>query len=232
MVQIELLHIGCTGEELVDKINEIVAAVNSLRNVSSYNDLADLPVVNGVELRGEMSTSDLEIRLADAVDFEEVSDAFATRDYVDTADTQTVEAAVSAAQEVLDSKMDKDLGNITFVTAVGEEAYLPVVTDNGLRKVKVESLANNVAVRNVNIDSLAKAVDDQLTKIELEGEQDGENRNFSPSNPFVAGTSHLFLNGQRLVAGVDYSENGGRSITLLNNAPEASDNLTFIAVKK
>lgn len=232
MAQIELLHIGCTGEELVGKINEIVAAVNSLRNVSSYNDLADLPVVNGVELRGEMSTSDLEIRLADAADFEEVSGAFATRDYVDNADTQTVEAAASAAQEVLDSKMDKDLGNITFVTAVGEEAYLPVVTDNGLRKVKVESLANNVAVRNVNIDSLAKAVDDQLTEIELEGEQDGENRNFSPSSPFVAGTSHLFLNGQRLVAGVDYSENGGRSITLLNNAPEASDNLTFIAVKK
>lgn len=232
MVQIELLHIGCTGEELVDKINEIIAAVNSLRNVSSYNDLADLPVVNGVELRGEMSTSDLEIRLADAADFEEVSGAFATRDYVDTADTQTVEAAASAAQEVLDSKMDKDLGNITFVAAVGEEDYLPVVTDNGLRKVKVDSLANNVAVRNVNIDSLAKAVDDQLTKIELEGEQDGENRNFCPSNPFVAGTSHLFLNGQRLVAGVDYSENGGRSITLLNNAPEASDNLTFIAVKK
>ncbi len=155
-----------------------------------------------------------------------------TSEALDGFKEEVLAEADSRVESALDSKMDKDLGNITFVTAVGEEAYLPVVTDNGLRKVKVESLANNVAVRNVSIDSLAKAVDDQLTEIELEGEQDGENRNFSPSSPFVAGTSHLFLNGQRLVAGVDYSENGGRSITLLNQAPEASDNLTFIAVKK
>ena len=29
-----------------------------------------------------------------------------------------------------------------------------------------------------------------------------------------------------------FNDNGGRSITLLNQAPDASDNLTFIAVKK
>ncbi|MBR6132041.1 MAG: hypothetical protein IKQ20_09310 [Bacteroidales bacterium] len=142
------------------------------------------------------------------------------------------EVATTATERAIQQFTGLQLEETREVASLSESDYLTVVTADGLRKIKISSLANNVAVRNVSIDSLAKAVDDQLTKIELEGEQDGENLVFTPTNPFVAGTSHLFLNGQRLVSGVDYSENGGRSITLLNQAPEASDNLTFIAVKK
>lgn len=142
------------------------------------------------------------------------------------------EVATTATERAIQQFTGLQLEETREVASLSESDYLTVVTAEGLRKIKVSSLANNVAVRNVNIDSLAKAVDNQLAKIELEGEQDGENLVFTPSNSFVAGTSHLFLNGQRLVAGTDYSENGGRSITLLNDAPVASDDLTFVAVKK
>lgn len=232
MAQIELLQIGCTGEELINKINEIIAAVNASTNVSSYSDLDDLPSLNGVELKGSLSTSDLAIRIEDASDYEDFSDAFATKEYVDGADTQTVAAAESAAQAVLDSKLNKDLSNIAVISTVDEDAALAVVTADGLRKLRVSSLANNVAVRVVSTDSLIKAADDQLTKIELSGTQDGQNLTFVPESPFVAGTSHLFINGQRLVAGTDYSENGGRTITMLNSAPVSTDSLILVAVKK
>lgn len=232
MEQIELLHIGCTGEELVDKINEIIAVVNARRNMSSYRELTDLPTLNGVELIGDLSAADLFIHLADVADYEEVVATLASKEYVDNADNQVVIDARNAAQAVLDSKLDKDLGNVAAVSTVGEDAVIAIVTDDGLRKVRIDSLANNVAVRTASTESLIKASDDQLAQIELEGEQDGENLTFSTAKPFVAGTSHLFLNGQRLVSGVDYSENSGRAITLVSRAPEASDSLVLIAVKK
>jgi hypothetical protein len=80
MEQIELLHIGCTGEELVDKINEIIAVVNARRNVSSYRELTDLPTFNGVELIGDLSAADLVIHLADVADYEEVVATLASKD--------------------------------------------------------------------------------------------------------------------------------------------------------
>lgn len=172
-----------------------------------------------------------ELQLSDINGYETFLEQVGTA--IDNAKTAIIEEVASSATErAIHQFTSLQLEETREVASLSEDDYLTVVTAEGLRKIKISSLANNVAVRNVSIDSLAKAVDDQLTKIELEGEQDGENLVFTPTNLFVAGTSHLFLNGQRLVSGVDYSENGGRSITLLNNAPEASDNLTFIAVKK
>ena len=42
----------------------------------------------------------------------------------------------------------------------------------------------------------------------------------------------IAINGQRLVAGTDYTENNGRSITLLSYTPKDNDSLIFIAVKR
>lgn len=142
------------------------------------------------------------------------------------------EVTGAAVKEVMSQYKELQLENITEVRSLSDDDYLTIVTADGLRKVKLGSLSDNVAVRNVSADSLAKSVDSQLSQIDLNGEQDGENVVFTPTSAFVSGTSHLFLNGQRLVAGTDYAENNGRGITLLNYKPEASDNITLVAVKK
>lgn len=142
------------------------------------------------------------------------------------------EVTETAVKEVVSQYKELQLEDIKEVRSLSDDDFLTIVTDDGLRKVKIGSLSDNVAVRNVSADSLAKSVDSQLSQIDLNGEQDGENVVFTPTSAFVSGTSHLFLNGQRLVAGTDYAENNGRCITLLNYKPEDSDNITLVAVKK
>lgn len=146
--------------------------------------------------------------------------------------TILAEITETAVEEVLSQYRELQLSDIAEVRSLSEDDYITVVTADGLRKVKVNNLANNVAVRTVSIDSLSKSVDNQLSQIDLNGEQDGENVTFTPTSAFVAGTSHLFLNGQRLVAGTDYTENNGRSITMLSYTPKDNDSLIFIAVKR
>lgn len=234
MAKIDVLQIGCTSQDLIATINALIAAHNDREDSYpiSYNDLADKPVINGVELKDELTTASLFIRIAGTEDYDLFEQAWATKEYVDSADRTTLEKAEESVQESLDAKLDKDLGNLADITALSEDDYITVVTADGLRKVKVNNLANNVAVRTVSIDSLSKSVDNQLSLIDLNGEQDGENVTFTPTSAFVAGTSHLFLNGQRLVAGTDYTENNGRSITLLSYTPKDNDSLIFIAVKR
>lgn len=147
-------------------------------------------------------------------------------------DAILAEVKGTAVREVMNQYKELQMEDFKEVRSLSDDDYITIVTADGLRKVRLDNLASNVAVRNVSIDSLAKSVDNQLSQIYLNGEQDGKNVTFTTASAFMAGTSHLFLNGQRLVAGTDYTENNGRSVTLLNYTPEASDNITFIAVKK
>lgn len=161
-------------------------------------------------------------------------------EFLQNVDAQIANARVAIIEEVKTQAVEQvmaqftglQMEDIAEVRSLSEDDYITVVTADGLRKVKVNNLANNVAVRTVSIDSLSKSVDNQLSQIDLNGEQDGENVTFTPTSAFVAGTSHLFLNGQRLVAGTDYTENNGRSITLLSYTPKDNDSLIFIAVKR
>lgn len=64
--------------------------------------------------------------------------------------------------------------------------------------------------------------------IPLSGEQNGKNVTFSASNTFVSGTSQLFINGKRYVAGSDYLEVEGTKIILLTHVPLEKDVIVFI----
>ena len=233
MAQIALLQVGCTGQQIIDTINALIAAVtDGQAGAVSYNDLTDKPSINGVELAGSKTTDDLDIRIADASDFSTYETLWASKTYADAATATATAAAQSAVAAALDGKLDKDLGNIQTVRSLAGDDYITVFTDAGVRKVPVDSLSDNMAVRTVSAESLSKAVASHLDMIELRGDRDGSNLVFAAKPSFVPGTSNLFLNGQRLTAGTDYSENNGSSVTMLDYAPEASDTLVLVAVTK
>ena len=78
----------------------------------------------------------------------EQMETLATKEYVDNVETRVAEAARTAAQEVLDSKLDKDLGNIDTSSTIADGSYIPVVTDGDVKKVKMETVSAYTELRS------------------------------------------------------------------------------------
>lgn len=233
MVQIELLQIGCTIRQVIDAINALIAAHNSGEGggVVSYNDLLDLPVINGVELKGTKTTADLLIAMAGCTDYNMLIPTLATKAYSDEHDAIMVDAARAAAQAVLDNKLDKDLGNIEATSIVGDDAYLLVVSGGRVVKITTASLATytNVTYRR-ETSSYEAVIRNQRKRIQLEGEQNGRNQVFTATAAFETGTSALYFNGNRQELGEDYVELNTTEIECVTFTPGADDKLFFEAV--
>lgn len=233
MAQIELLQIGCTGQQLIDTINALVAAHNegvSGRGIS-YRDLADKPSLNGVELNGALTTQQLDIRIIDTADYDTYEAAWATKDYTDSKAEEAVAAAQAAVDAALDSKLDKDLSNIEATDTFPGDALVPVVTPSGIRKTTLRNVASYTEVTtNATRTVLSEAVKSQLKVLPITGEQNDSNVKFAVEDGFTTGTSVLYFNGQLLTAGKDYAEDGSYGIVMLTHIPAPSDVLVFMAV--
>lgn len=144
---IELLPAtGCTGEELIDKINEIIAAVNAMSNTTSYNDLTDKPSVNGVTLQGAKTTGELMIEMADLTDYDTQMAAIATKTEVQTAQAAATAAATAAVQEQIAGKLDKNPSQATKADSMSKDGLLYVFDGNASKKVTLDAITKNVAL--------------------------------------------------------------------------------------
>ncbi len=142
-------------------------------------------------------------------------------------------ASQTAAENVMRSFTDMHNEELQEVKSLSDDDYLTIVTSSGLKRVSVGSISNNVAVKTVSTKSLEKAVGTQLQMLKISGVQDGANVVFSVGQPYIAGTSNLYLNGQRLVLGTDYHENGdAANYTMLTYIPTTKDSMVFTAVPK
>lgn len=140
-----------------------------------------------------------------------------------------IEDVVGEAVESVKSQYSEMmLEDIKEVKNLSDDDYITVVTEDGLRKVKISTLSNNVALRTISVETIGKSVQSQLSLLEVSGDQDGENVRFEVGRAYILGTSHLFLNGQRLVLGTDYMEEKA-GFAMLTRTPVASDSLVFMA---
>ena len=233
MTQIELLHIGCTGQQLIDTVNALVAAHNDGMDVGtvSYNDLTDKPTLNGVEIAGAQTTEKLKIRISETEDYETWNETVATKAYADQAKADALAQAQTAVNAALANKLDKDLSNIEAVDAFSGEAYVPIVTASGTYKTTMGSIA---AYAETQAQAAASAVNTAINRerrvLELTGEQNGKNTVFTVTGGYKPGTSSLYLNGQLLAEGRDYEETDSQTVTMLTYIPEADDVLVFRAI--
>lgn len=230
-ILIENLQIGCTGAQLVAKINEIISALNGVEQTTDYNQLTNRPSINGVTLSGNKTTSALLLALADATDYATVMAALATKTEVNAVISDATSAATAAANALLAGKVDANPVNVEEASVFNDGAFIYIYTSDGLRKVKISSLSDNIALRNVSTDNLEKAVRSQLSMLTVTGDQDGANTSYKVNQNYIFGTSNLYLNGQRLVLGTDYIEVTA-GFVMLSRAPEVSDSLVFIAAVK
>lgn len=141
------------------------------------------------------------------------------------------EVTATATESVITQFTGLQLSDITEVRSLSDDDYLTIVTSDGLRKVKIGSLSDNVAVRTVSTSVLERSVQSQLEILGITGQQNGENIDFIVSKNYVSGSSMLFLNGQRMTPAVDYKEVPG-GFKMLTYAPESYDILLFQAVPR
>ncbi len=227
---IQLIRLGISGEELVDKINEIISAINGMEHVTDYNQLINKPTINGVTLDGDVGLQRLNIRMEDMADYNSTIGSLATKAELSTTVNGAIATAQATAENLVAGKMDADLGNIEEVTMIGKEAYTLISGDGGVRKIKVSGLSDNVALTLQAKDSYDAAVEKGKRIIELSGDQNGNNVDYTCKEGFVLGTTALYLNGQMLIRNTDYIESSSYSITMLTQVPVSTDRMVFVAV--
>ncbi len=231
MTEIEQITLGISAADIVDKINEIIACLNTIQPVTSYEDLEDKPSVNGVTLTGNKTTPQLNIRIDEASDYSSQLEILATKNYVDDVETATIAAAEAAVSEALADKMDSDLSKLKEASYLGDDGYIPVVVNGNLVRMSVKNLAD---FTNVKRDSARNTMENgtaaQRKYIALDGTQDGSNIDFLTETGFVLGTTALYLNGQLLTRNYDYTEHSAYQIKMLTHIPVSSDILTLMAI--
>jgi hypothetical protein len=143
-----------------------------------------------------------------------------------------IEDVVNIAVEAVKIQYSEmQLEDIKEVKNISDEDFITIVTEDGLRKVRISSLSDNIALRTVSTDAITNSVQSQLVMLEVSGEQDGSNLSYKVEKVYIYGTSHLFMNGQRLVLGTDYIEDKA-GFTMLAHTPGQNDSLVFIAAVK
>ncbi len=141
------------------------------------------------------------------------------------------EAAETAVTNVINQFTGLNLEDIKEIKSISEDDYITVVTADGLRKVKIGSLSDNVAVRTVSTKVIESSINTQLKVLTVVGGQDGENVDFVVAEAYVGGTQMLFFNGQLLTHNTDYKVTAA-GFTMITHTPELEDKLIFMGVPK
>ena len=137
----------------------------------------------------------------------------------------------SATEATLADKLDKDLSNLDAVTYMGNGAYIPIITRSGMVKVSIEDLAAYIGVKSrVESSSIEMAIKSQRQTMAVSTTPNGSVTTFALSSPYTLGTSAVYLNGNRLYAGRDYTEVNAYTIKFIGWTPEATDTILFEAI--
>ena len=141
------------------------------------------------------------------------------------------EVTNTAVTNVMNQFTELNLADIKEIKTLSEDDFITVVTSEGLRKVRIGSFSDNVAVRTVTTRVLESSINTQLQVLTVSGTQDGSNVDYTVREAYVAGTQMLFLNGQLLTHNTDYKVTVA-GFTMLTYTPEAGDELIFMGVPK
>lgn len=228
----ELLRIGCTGEELVNAVNEIISSINEYARPTSYLELSDRPKINGADLTEESTTQSLNIKVSETEDYSVLGETFVSKAEISNFETDIVREVTSVVNTALENKMDKNMGELEEVSVANDQSTIYIsAADGSMKRITLATLARLVETKSIATKtSVDTAVAKERKVMSLEGNMDGTNVYYSVKGGYRMGTSALYLNGQLLTVDVDYIESSSYEITMLTHIPISSDILVFIAV--
>lgn len=236
-IGIEPLHGGETVGEFVDKINEIIAALNDYRPVLNYNDLEGKPTIEGREIKGDMRTSDLHLDLSGNSAITALADRVTENEHAidgHTTDIAGLGAAIPDNTDIVaaceQTYVKKDLSNVDETVMAGKDGYIPVVGASGeVGKMKLE----NATAMVTTMQEASRSAADTAMK---------EKRQYIPvtytagsatveaASSFRIGTTLLHVNGVLQAEGTDYTCTDNQTIELLTYVPVAGDIIQLMAI--
>lgn len=132
----------------------------------------------------------------------------------------SLKGEAGASVDVSELKLSEMDGYKDFIEAVEESIAATVSSYEKSMSARISKIEKQLMVLTTS----------ERTVSALTGEQNGKNVTFTADTTFAAGTSQLYINGKRYVAGSDYLEVKNREIVLLTHVPEKDDVMVFVAV--
>ena len=121
MKNIDFIENGMEFSEVREILNAVILHINQQKERTlSYNDLSDLPCINGVELTSDTTSNELNLtlsQLSNANEIEGVCSKFAEA------------TAAKVAKELLKSKLDSDFSGLTELKYNFKENMLLALRD-------------------------------------------------------------------------------------------------------
>lgn len=236
-IEIERITLGATASELVDKINEIIAALTAYQPITDYSDLTGKPTINNVEIDGDMSFGDLNADLSeDTTIISLAARVTANEDAITEHGTAIgqLEDSIPDDEDIVaaceGAYIKKDLSNVDETVLAGKNGYVPVVGGDGVvGKMKLSDYTSMITT----MQEAARSAADTAMK---------EKRQYIPvtytagiatveaASSFRIGTTLLYVNGVLQAEGTDYTCTDNDTIELLTYVPVAGDIIQLMAI--
>ena len=236
-ISIEELRLGATVAEFVDKINEIIAALNNYRPVTNYEDLEGKPTLNGVTLTGALVTGDLLLNLSGDATIAAISEAIIAHQAAigeQYTRISALEGAIPTDEDIVEACKDayvkKDLSNVEETVMAGKDGYIPVVGASG--EVGKMKLDNATAMISTMQEAARSAADTALKEKRsyIPVEYSAGSATVTATTAFRIGTTLLHINGVLQAEGTDYTCTDNETIELLTYVPVAGDIIQLMAI--
>lgn len=128
----EVLAPGCSFAQIIDKINEQVAWINSFEEAGiSYNDLSDKPAIDGTELTSNTAMKNLRIDLAQMPNNQDIMDLFES-----VAQNKSAEVAASTAESKVQEQLSIEESKRTGIQPQDDWKVIMYATNENEEQVR------------------------------------------------------------------------------------------------
>lgn len=119
-----------------------------------------------------------------------------------------------------------DFKGLSVIGTPDAEMIFPVgFTNNDYGFIYITDMAKFIAQYMSTVGSTPV----QLT---VDGAQDGNNKTYTSTDKFYLNTTSVYINGLKMILGVDYEETDDTTITFIEYAPVSEDRIEYLAIKK
>jgi len=132
---------------------------------------------------------------------------------------------ITGSKNLSDYGIMPDFNNLKVIGDITDEK---IVVIGNLKNEKWFCHISDLAKFVANYLGTVGAVKQPLI---IQGTQDGSNLTFTTAEKYYLTTSSLYLNGQRMITGIDYNEVDESTFEFREVAPNAEDRMFFEAIK-
>lgn len=144
--------------------------------------------------------------------------------------SDVVSQTTETMQTALDDKLDTDLSNLAVADYLSSGGKVLVIADGTPKVMSLNSFMACVSILQESAKTTVAAATASEKRIYIPVSWTAGVMTITAASAYKTGSTALFLNGQLLKNGTDYSETTPTTITLLSYTPKANDTIQLLAI--